>query len=77
MQRIIGVGESIGTVSPFTGEGILYSMECAGILADTWLDEDTYVSSVISRFSWLKKERETLNYLLSDSRDSGPRFRDR
>lgn len=77
LQRIIGVGESIGTVSPFTGEGILYSMECAGILADTWLDEDTYVSSVISRFSWLKKERETLNYLLSDSRDSGPRLRDR
>jgi flavin-dependent dehydrogenase len=77
LQRIIGVGESIGTVSPFTGEGILHSMESARILADSWLDEDRYVSRILSRFSWMKKERETLDYLLSDSRDSAPRIRDR
>jgi len=30
--RVIGVGESIGTVSPITGEGILPSIQCAEIL---------------------------------------------
>ncbi|HOT04139.1 MAG TPA: NAD(P)/FAD-dependent oxidoreductase [Methanolinea sp.] len=77
LQRIIGVGESIGTVSPFTGEGIIYSMECAKILADSWLNEDLYVSRILSRFAWMRKERETLDYLLSAGRDTGPRLRDR
>ena len=76
-QQIIGVGESIGTVSPFTGEGIIYSLECAKLLADTWPDEKAYVSRVLSRFSWMKKERETLDYLLSEGRETGPRLRDR
>jgi len=30
--KVIGCGESIGTVSPVTGEGILPSMECADLL---------------------------------------------
>ncbi len=77
MQQIIGVGESIGTVSPFTGEGIIYSLECAKLLAGSWLDEKTYVSHVLSRFGWMKKERETLDYLLSQGRETGPRLRDR
>jgi len=76
-QQIIGVGESIGTVSPFTGEGIIYSLECAKILADSWLNEKTYASRVLSRFVWMKKERETLDYLLSDGQVNGPRLRDR
>ncbi len=77
LQRIIGVGESIGTVSPFTGEGIIHSLECARILADSWLDEDKYTSRVLSRFGWMKKERETLDYLLSTGKTTGPRLRDR
>ncbi len=77
LQRIIGVGESIGTVSPFTGEGIIYSLECAKLLADTWPDDKAYVSCVLSRFRWMKKERETLDYLLSEGRETGPRLRDR
>jgi len=76
-QRIIGVGESIGTVSPFTGEGIVYSLECAQMLADSWPDGGLYTSRVLSRFSWMKKERETLDYLLSAGRTTGPRIRDR
>jgi flavin-dependent dehydrogenase len=77
LQRIIGVGESIGTVSPFTGEGIIYSLQCAKILADSWPDEKAYVSRVLSRFGWMKKERETLDYLLSGGQETGPRLRDR
>ena len=76
-QLIIGVGESIGTVSPFTGEGIVHSMECAKILADTWPDPDRYASTVLSRFAWMKRERETLDYLLSTEGTGGPRLRDR
>ncbi len=76
-QAIIGVGESIGTVSPFTGEGILHSLQCATLLADSWPDEWLYSSRVLSTFSWMRKERETLEYLLSQGKTTGPRLRDR
>ena len=76
-QLILGAGESIGTVSPFTGEGIVFSLECARILADSWPDPDRYSGRVMARFSWMKKERETLDYLLSREGKGGPRLRDR
>jgi flavin-dependent dehydrogenase len=74
---IVGVGESIGTVSPFTGEGIVFSMECAKILSDKWPDFNRYTRTVLSRFSWMKKERETLDFLLEQKGAGGPRIRDR
>jgi flavin-dependent dehydrogenase len=76
-QLIVGAGESIGTVSPFTGEGIGYSLECARMLADSWLQPEEYTRSILARFAWMKKERETLDYLLSCRGKGGPRFRDR
>jgi flavin-dependent dehydrogenase len=76
-QLIIGVGESIGTVSPFTGEGIVYSLECARMLADSWQNPQGYARSVLARFAWMKKERETLDYLLSPAGTRGLRLRDR
>ncbi|HDQ07451.1 MAG TPA: hypothetical protein ENN44_01510 [Methanoculleus sp.] len=76
-QLIIGVGESIGTVSPFTGEGIVHSLECARILADTWPNPEDYTRTVLVRFAWMKKERKTLDYLLSPEGRSGPRLQDR
>ena len=76
-QSIVGLGESIGTVSPFTGEGIVYSLECARILADSWQDYGRYSKLVLARFAWMKKERETLDYLLSRGTTGGPRLRDR
>ncbi|MDG6256903.1 MAG: hypothetical protein QCH35_04815 [Methanomicrobiaceae archaeon] len=76
-QVIVGVGESIGTVAPFTGEGIMYSLECAKMLKDSWLDPEKYARSVLARFAWMKKERETLDYLLSPAGLNGPRLRDR
>jgi flavin-dependent dehydrogenase len=74
---VVGVGESIGTVAPFTGEGIVHSLECARIFADSWPDPEQYTKSVLSRFAWMKKERETLDYLLSYNGKHGPRMRDR
>jgi flavin-dependent dehydrogenase len=76
-QIVIGVGESIGTVSPFTGEGIVYSLECASILADFWANQEEYTHKVLARFAWMKKERETLDYLLGPGKYRGPRLRDR
>ena len=76
-QMIVGIGESIGTVSPFTGEGIAHSLECAKIFADSWPDCKRYSKSVLARFGWMKKERETLDYLLSQEGKSGPRLCDR
>ncbi len=76
-QLIIGVGESVGTVSPFTGEGIVYSLECARILADSWPDPEEYTRKVLARFAWMRKERETLDFLLEQGKRGGPRLRDR
>ena len=64
-QVIVGIGESIGTVTPFTGEGIIHSLECAKMFADTWPDHQRYTTSVLARFAWMKNERETIDYFLS------------
>jgi flavin-dependent dehydrogenase len=76
-QMIVGIGESIGTVAPFTGEGIVHSLECAKICAESWPDPEDYAKSVLARFSWMKKERETLDYLLEQRGKGSPRIRDR
>ena len=76
-RLVIGVGESIGTVSPFAGEGIIYSLECAKILADSQMNPERYAAAVLARFDWMRKERETLDYLLSRKGKTGPRLRDR
>jgi len=76
-RLIVGTGESIGTVSPFTGEGIVHSLECAKILAGSWPDPEQYARTVQARFAWMKGERETLDYLLSRQGKGGPRLRDR
>jgi hypothetical protein len=47
------------------------------MFADSWPDHEGYTKSVLARFAWMKKERETLDYLLSRGRKSGPRLRDR
>lgn len=73
----VGVGESIGTVTPFTGEGILPSLECARILAGRLQDPAGYSRAVLARFAWMRRERETLDYLLAHRGTNGPRVRDR
>lgn len=60
--NVIGVGESIGTVSPITGEGIVPSIECAELLRNAlrkYSDTDeiriNYSESVKKRFSHYEK----------------------
>jgi flavin-dependent dehydrogenase len=74
---VVGIGESIGTVTPFTGEGIIHSLECAKIFVNSWPDYQRYASTVLAQFAWMKKERETIDYFLSQEGRNGPRFRDR
>jgi len=74
---IVGVGESIGTVTPFTAEGIVHSLDCARILAERLRDPVGYTRAVLARFGWMRRERETLDYLLAHRETNGPRVRDR
>jgi flavin-dependent dehydrogenase len=76
-QVVVGIGESIGTVTPFTGEGIIHSLECAKIFVNSWPDYQRYASTVLAQFAWMKKERETIDYFLSQEGRKGARFRDR
>jgi flavin-dependent dehydrogenase len=76
-QVIVGIGESIGTVAPFTGEGIVHSLECVRIFADTFPDYKRYTKTVQKQFGWMQKERDTLNYFLSQEGKNVPRLQDR
>ncbi|MDI1495533.1 MAG: dehydrogenase [Cenarchaeum symbiont of Oopsacas minuta] len=49
--NIVGVGESIGTVFPLLGEGIIPSMECADILIKNIDDIREYERQVAKHFS--------------------------
>ena len=76
-RLVVGVGESIGTVAPFTGEGIVFSLECAKLLAGRLADPAGYTRAVLARFAWMRRERETLDYLLARREATGPRLCDR
>ncbi|MEM0157292.1 MAG: NAD(P)/FAD-dependent oxidoreductase [Thermoplasmataceae archaeon] len=54
--RVIGVGESIGTVSPITGEGILPSLMCAETLYQTLSHEEDLEEIKISYGSAVRKK---------------------
>ncbi|MEM4186787.1 MAG: NAD(P)/FAD-dependent oxidoreductase [Candidatus Caldarchaeum sp.] len=48
--KIVGVGESIGTVFPMLGEGILPSLECAEIFLSTIEEPEKYAGKVLEFF---------------------------
>lgn len=66
--KVWGVGESIGTVSPMLGEGIVPSMECAQIFATTYPDAAAYTAAVKDQFAWMKNERKALEKLRAGKR---------
>jgi flavin-dependent dehydrogenase len=76
-QLIVGVGESIGTVAPFTAEGIVYSLESARLLAAHLSDPERYAHTISAQFAWMRRQRETLDYLLEHRDTDAPRVRDR
>jgi flavin-dependent dehydrogenase len=48
--KVVGVGESIGTVYPLLGEGIIPSMECVDIFVKNLGDNDAYEKEVLDHF---------------------------
>ncbi len=47
---VVGVGESVGSVYPLLGEGIIPSMECVNLFVDHMDDLGAYQSAVIRHF---------------------------
>ena len=48
--KVVGVGESIGTVYPLLGEGIIPSMECVDIFVKNLGDNEAYEKEVMEHF---------------------------
>ena len=48
--KVVGVGESIGTVYPLLGEGIIPSMECVNIFVKNLGDNEAYEREVLEHY---------------------------
>jgi len=53
--KVVGVGESIGTVYPLLGEGIIPSMECVDIFIKNLGDNEAYEKEVLEHFKVYSK----------------------
>jgi flavin-dependent dehydrogenase len=49
--KVVGVGESIGTVYPLLGEGIIPSMTCADIFIENIGNNERYRQQVLKKFA--------------------------
>ncbi len=47
---VVGVGESIGTVYPMLGEGIIPSMQCVNLFVENMHSLDDYTAAVLNHF---------------------------
>jgi hypothetical protein len=47
---VVGVGESIGTVYPLLGEGIIPSMQCVNLFVENMYDMQAYSEAVLKHF---------------------------
>ena len=56
--KVTGVGESIGTVYPMLGEGIIPSMQCVNLFVDHFGDREGYRKAVLDHFSIYAKVYE-------------------
>ena len=48
--KVVGVGESVGTVYPMLGEGIIPSMQCANMLVEHLGDSEGYRRAVLKHY---------------------------
>ncbi len=48
--KVVGVGESVGTVYPMLGEGIIPSMQCVDLLVEHLGDREAYRKAVLEHF---------------------------
>lgn len=48
--KVVGIGESIGTVYPMLGEGIIPSMQCVELFVDNLGDAERYSEEVLRKY---------------------------
>ena len=56
--KVVGIGESIGTVYPMLGEGIIPSMQCVNLFVDHFGDREGYRKAVLDHFAVYAKVYE-------------------
>ena len=52
LGNVVGCGESIGTVFPLLGEGIIPSLQCAELLCENLQDLPAYRDAVLKKFEY-------------------------
>ncbi len=62
--KVVGVGESIGTVFPLLGEGIIPTLQCAELLTTNLHDLDQYRREVLDHFAFYETAYNFLAPLL-------------
>jgi flavin-dependent dehydrogenase len=65
LGKVVGCGESIGTVFPLLGEGIIPSLQCAELLCDNLKDLPTYREAVLKKFEYFNYVYEIIKLKLS------------
>ena len=45
--QVVGVGESIGCVSPLVGDGVVHGMRSVRLLLDCWDDPEAYTGKIL------------------------------
>lgn len=65
-RNIVGVGESIGTVLPLAGEGIIPSLECADLFIQNMYDFQQYRRTVLNHFRIFDDAGKLLNSMFSN-----------
>lgn len=64
--KVVGVGESIGTVYPMLGEGIIPSMQCVNLFVDHLGDREGYRRAVLDHFAIYAKVYEFIKAKVED-----------
>jgi flavin-dependent dehydrogenase len=64
--KVWGVGESIGTVYPMLGEGIIPSMQCVNLFVERLGDKEAYRKAVLEKFAVYAKVYEFIKAKVED-----------
>lgn len=70
-EKVLGVGESIGCVSPLMGDGIVTGMINARLLKDNIVANRSgsqYTLNVLRRFEWMKEQNKIVRQILIGKR---------
>jgi flavin-dependent dehydrogenase len=64
--KVVGVGESIGTVYPMLGEGIIPSMQCVDLFVEHLGDREAYRKAVLEHFAVYAKVYDFIMAKIND-----------